>query len=60
MGLGEKAFKILEDTFYSTENLEKLVEKLQTNVQNLVKKFDSPLQGKQLQLIAEMNEVLKT
>ncbi len=31
MGLGEKAFKILEDTFYSTENLEKLVEKLQTN-----------------------------
>ena len=31
MGLGEKAFKILEDKFYSTENLEKLVEKLQAN-----------------------------
>lgn len=31
MELGEKAFKILEDTFYSAENLEKLVEKLQTN-----------------------------
>ena len=29
MGLGEKAFKVLEDTFYSTENLEKLVGKLQ-------------------------------
>jgi len=29
MGLDEKAFKILEDKFYSTENLEKLVEKLQ-------------------------------
>jgi hypothetical protein len=29
MGLGEKAFKVLEDTFYSTENLEKLLEKLQ-------------------------------
>ena len=29
MGLGEKAFKTLEDKFYSTENLEKLVEKLQ-------------------------------
>lgn len=26
--LGEKDFRILEDTFYSTENLEKLVEKL--------------------------------
>jgi len=31
MGLGEKAFKVLEDKFYSTENLEKLVEKLQAN-----------------------------
>jgi len=31
MELGEKAFKILEDAFYSTENLEKLVEKLQAN-----------------------------
>lgn len=31
MGLGEKAFKVLEDTFYSTENLEKLVEKLQAS-----------------------------
>ena len=31
VGLGEKAFKVLEDTFYSMENLEKLVEKLQTN-----------------------------
>ncbi len=31
MGLGEKAFKVLEDTFYSTENLEKLAEKLQAN-----------------------------
>ncbi len=29
MGLGEKAFRVLEDKFYSTENLEKLVEKLQ-------------------------------
>jgi len=29
MGLDEKAFKTLEDKFYSTENLEKLVEKLQ-------------------------------
>jgi len=27
--LDEKAFKTLEDTFYSTENLEKLIEKLQ-------------------------------
>ena len=31
MGLDEKGFKVLEDKFYSTENLEKLVEKLQTN-----------------------------
>ena len=31
MELGEKAFRVLEDTFYSTENLEKLVEKLQAN-----------------------------
>jgi len=31
MGLGEKDFKILEDKFYSTENLEKLVEELQAN-----------------------------
>ncbi|MCH8120363.1 MAG: hypothetical protein IIC00_11625 [Planctomycetes bacterium] len=31
MGLGEKAFKTLEDKFYSTENLEKLAEKLQAN-----------------------------
>ena len=31
MGLDEKAFKVLEDTFYSTENLEKLFEKLQAN-----------------------------
>jgi len=29
MGLDEKAFKVLENTFYSTENLEKLAEKLQ-------------------------------
>jgi len=29
MGLDEKSFKVLEDKFYSTENLEKLVEKLQ-------------------------------
>jgi hypothetical protein len=29
VGLGEKAFKVLEDTFYSEENIEKLVEKLQ-------------------------------
>ena len=29
MELDEKAFKVLEDTFYSTENLEKLAEKLQ-------------------------------
>ncbi len=29
MGLDEKTFKVLEDTFYSTENLEKLVGKLQ-------------------------------
>jgi len=28
MGLDEKGFKVLEDKFYSTENLEKLVEKL--------------------------------
>jgi hypothetical protein len=31
MGLDEKGFKILEDTFYSTENLEKLAEKLQAS-----------------------------
>jgi len=31
MGLGEKAFKVLEDKFYSTENLGKLVEKLQAS-----------------------------
>lgn len=31
VGLGEKAFKVLEDTFYSEENIEKLVEKLQTS-----------------------------
>jgi len=31
MELGEKAFKVLEDTFYSTENLEKLAEKLQAS-----------------------------
>jgi hypothetical protein len=31
MGLGEKAFKVLEDQFYSTENLEKLIEKLQVS-----------------------------
>jgi LPS O-antigen subunit length determinant protein (WzzB/FepE family) len=31
MELGEKTFKILENTFYSTENLEKLVEKLQAS-----------------------------
>ncbi len=31
MGLDEKGFKVLEDTFYSTENLEKLVEKLQAS-----------------------------
>ena len=29
MGLGEKAFKVLEDRFYNEENLEKIVEKLQ-------------------------------
>jgi len=29
LGMGEKDFKVLEDKFYSTENLEKLVEKLQ-------------------------------
>ena len=31
MELGEKAFRILENTFYSTENLEKLAEKLQAS-----------------------------
>lgn len=31
MGLDEKGFKILEDVFYSTENLEKLVEEWQAN-----------------------------
>ncbi len=31
MELSEKAFKILEEKFYSTENLEKLIEELQTN-----------------------------
>jgi hypothetical protein len=31
MGLGEKDLRILEETFYSTENLEKLVEKLRAN-----------------------------
>jgi hypothetical protein len=31
MGLDEKGFKVLEDTFYSTENLEKLAEKLQAS-----------------------------
>jgi len=29
MGLGEKGFKVLENTFYSTENLQKLAAKLQ-------------------------------
>jgi hypothetical protein len=42
MGLDEKAFNILEDTFYSEENVEKLVKELQTNgfgkyAQNLTK-----------------------
>ena len=31
VGLGEKAFKILENKFYSTENLEKLIEELQAS-----------------------------
>ncbi len=31
MELGKKAFKILENKFYSTENLEKLIEELQAN-----------------------------
>jgi len=31
MELDEKGFKVLEDTFYSTENLEKLAEKLQAS-----------------------------
>jgi len=31
MGLDEKGFKVLEDKFYSTENLEKLAEKLQAS-----------------------------
>jgi len=31
MEMDEKGFKVLEDTFYSTENLEKLAEKLQAS-----------------------------
>jgi len=31
MGLDETTFKVLEDQFYSTENLEKLIEKLQAS-----------------------------
>jgi hypothetical protein len=31
MGLDEKAFRVLEDTFYSEENIEKLVKKLQAS-----------------------------
>ncbi len=32
MGLDEKSFKILEDKFYSTENLDRLIEKLREGV----------------------------
>ena len=49
VGLGEKAFKVLEDTFYSEENIEKLVEKLQTSDFNkYAKKIAEPKTEKKL------------
>lgn len=52
VGMGEKGFKILEDTFYSQENLQKLIESL--NNRNLTFYADKVTNSRNLENLKEL------